>query len=142
VLKINKKVEYAMMVLKFLARKQENDLVTVRDVCETFSTPFDSTAKVMQKLNSADILNSVKGIKGGYSLNIKLGDLSYMELVKIIEGEQIGRICESTKGKCENFDFCNIISPVENLNHQVYNFLDALNLEELLLSSSTNEQRQ
>ena len=71
-LRINKKVEYAMMVLKFLADKPHDELVTARDICNKFSTPFDSTAKVMQKLNSAKILNSVKGIKGGYSLKKNL----------------------------------------------------------------------
>lgn len=140
-LKINKKVEYAMMVLKFLANNDTEQLITVRDICNKFMTPFDSTAKVMQKLNSAQILSSVKGINGGYILSKNLKDISYMQLVEIIEGKEIGRICESSKGRCENHNFCNIINPVENLNKQVYQFLDAVNLEELLQVTSKVETR-
>lgn len=131
-LKINKKVEYAMMVLKFLANNKSDQLITVRDICNKFMTPFDSTAKVMQKLNSAEILSSVKGIKGGYTLSKNLEEISYMNLVHIIEGKEVGRVCENSKGKCENHEFCNIISPVENLNRKVHQFLDAVNLQQLL----------
>ena len=74
----------------------------------------------------------MKGIKGGYTLSKDLNKISYMHLVQIIEGQEIGRICESSKGKCENHDVCNIITPVDNLNKQVYQFLDALNLQQLL----------
>jgi Rrf2 family protein len=140
VLRINKKVEYAMMVLKFLALKPHDELVTARDICKEFNTPFDSTAKVMQKLNTANILNSAKGIKGGYSLKKKLSNVTYMDLVKVIEGDQVGRVCESNNGKCENYEFCNIISPVENLNHQVFSFLNTLKLDELLQITSNGEQ--
>lgn len=133
-LKINKKVEYAMMVLKHMATKEDIELTSARSICDLYKTPFDSTAKVMQKLNSANILNSIKGIKGGYVLNRPLSEITYMELVKIIEGEEVSRVCESPKGKCENFQFCNIITPVEQLNLKLKEFLHSLNLEELLLS--------
>ena len=128
-----------MMVLKYLASLETKQLITVRDICNKFMTPFDSTAKIMQKLNSAKILSSVKGIKGGYILSKNLKDISYMQLVEIIEGKGIVRICETSNGKCESHNFCNIISPVENLNKQVYQFLDALNLQQLLQVTSKFE---
>ena len=125
-----------MMVLKHLAHKQDIELTSARTICDLYKTPFDSTAKVMQKLNSANILNSIKGIKGGYVLNRPLKDISYMELVRTIEGAEVSRVCESAKGRCENYQYCNIISPVEQLNLKLNNFLESLNLEELLISSS------
>ena len=70
-LKINKKVEYALMALKFMADKthsaipnnQDNEVViltSAREICDEFNTPFDTTAKVMQLMNNHDILKSVK----------------------------------------------------------------------------------
>jgi Rrf2 family protein len=133
-LKINKKVEYALMALKFMADKFDHaPLVSAREICDEFQTPFDTTAKVMQVMNSHDILKSVKGIKGGYSLNKSLTAITYMELVRMIEGrEELGRVCTNHKGTCELLGKCNISTPVENLNKKLNGFLENLTLAELL----------
>ncbi len=132
-LKINKKVEYALMALKFMADRPEQALVSAREVCDELKTPFDTTAKVMQIMNNNDILKSVQGIKGGYSLNTALEKITYSALVRIIEGKtEIGRTCTNTKGTCELINQCNIITPVEILNRKLNHYLDNLTLKELL----------
>lgn len=128
-----------MMVLKFIATKDSSELVTARDICTKFKTPFDSTAKVMQKLNSEKILVSAKGIKGGYAINKSLSQISYLDLVKIIEGNDVGRVCITSKGDCENLQVCNIVGPVEILNKKVASFLGSIKLEQLLFSSPINK---
>ncbi|TNE97120.1 MAG: Rrf2 family transcriptional regulator [Deltaproteobacteria bacterium] len=135
-LKINKRVEYALMALKFIATRTDEDLTSAREICEKFKTPFDTTAKVMQKMNNAGILNSVKGIKGGYTLSRPLREITYMDLVSLIEGKNVGRVCETEKGLCENYNLCNIIHPVEQLNRILTDFLKELTLEELLLGTN------
>jgi len=150
-LKINKKVEYALMALKFMADKAHDEeahlkgaaLTSAREVCDEFNTPFDTTAKVMQLMNNQDILKSTKGIKGGYSLNKNLNEITYMELVRLIEGkEHIGRVCEGKQGTCELFGKCNIATPVEKLNRKLNQFLETLTLEDLLQGAEFNHAHQ
>jgi Rrf2 family protein len=132
-LKINKKVEYALMALKYIADSSEQRLISAREICDEFHTPFDTTAKVMQVMNNHGILKSVKGIKGGYTLLRPLREISYMELVQMIEGkDELGKACFSVKGKCELFEKCNIVTPVEQLNQKLNVYLMTLSLEELL----------
>jgi Rrf2 family protein len=142
-LKINKKVEYALMALKFMADKIDHTpLVSAREICDEFQTPFDTTAKVMQVMNAHDILKSVKGIKGGYSLNKALSDITYMELVRMIEGRtEIGRVCSNHKGTCELLGRCNISTPVESLNKKLNGFLENLTLAELLQGTEFNKHK-
>lgn len=142
-LKINKKVEYALMALKFMADKSDHiPLVSAREICDEFHTPFDTTAKVMQVMNAHDILKSVKGIKGGYSLNKSLSVITYMELVRMIEGrEEIGRVCTNHKGTCELIGKCNISTPVESLNKKLNGFLENLTLAELLQGTEFNKPK-
>lgn len=142
-LKINKKVEYALMALKFMADKKDTlPLTSAREICDHFNTPFDTTAKVMQMMNNHDILKSVKGIKGGYSLNRSLDEITYAELASLIEGKaERGRICVTTKGTCELISKCNIVTPVELLNRKLNIFLETLTLKELLQGSDFNPQR-
>ena len=68
-IKINKKVEYALMVLKLMSDRDETELTSAREVCEMFKTPFDTTSKVMQIMNNAGILSSVQGVKE-YNVNM------------------------------------------------------------------------
>ncbi len=135
-LKINKKVEYGLMVLRYLGEKDRNGLVSAREICDDLKIPFDTTAKVMQALNHHNILNSVKGIKGGYSLRKDLDQISYMEMVQMIEGEIPESFCMTHKGLCGLHDSCNIVGPVERLNLKLNEFLSNLTVQDILFGQS------
>lgn len=129
-LKINKKVEYALIALKLMLEKGSSELTTAREVSDKFKTPFDTTAKVMQVMNNADILASIKGVKGGYFLNKDLRSLSYMELAELIEGKSLAMDCKLLN--CQLLGTCNISRPLSRLNNYLDAFLRGLSVEELL----------
>jgi Rrf2 family protein len=129
-IKINRKVEYALMVLKLMKERSPQDLTTAREVCDLFSTPFDTTSKVMQQLNTAGVLHSHKGVKGGYSLAKDLTSVSYLELVEIIEGKRFMMDCH--EGPCDLFHSCNISQPIKRLNDYLITIFSALTVSELL----------
>ncbi len=129
-IKINRKVEYALMVLKLMKEKAPGDLTTAREVCDKFETPFDTTAKVMQQMNNAGILHSQKGVKGGYSLARELNEVTYMDLVQLIEGKSFMMDCHD--GPCELYHTCNITQPIKRLNDYLINIFSSLTLNELL----------
>lgn len=152
-IKINKKVEYALMALKHLSVQTTHPseshahvckdgghaLTSAREICDQYGTPFDTVAKVMQVMNAHEILKSVKGIKGGYYLNKSLHDITYMQLVRMIEGkEDLGRVCQSQKGMCELYHKCNIVTPVEQLNRKLNSYLETLTIYELLMGTEFN----
>lgn len=129
-IKINRRVEYALMVLKLMKEKEISELTTAREVCDQFETPFDTTAKVMQLMNTAGILHSQKGVKGGYTLARDLSQVSYMELVQLIEGKSFMMDCH--EGPCELIHKCNISQPIKRLNDYLINIFNALSVNELL----------
>jgi Rrf2 family protein len=129
-IKINRKVEYALMALKLMKEKHITELTTAREVCDRFETPFDTTAKVMQIMNNAGILQSHKGVKGGYTLSKDLSHVSYMELVQLIEGKSFMMDCQH--GPCDLIKKCNISRPIKRLNDYLINIFNTLSLNELL----------
>lgn len=134
-IKINRKVEYALMVLKLMKEKGVNELTSAREVCDRFETPFDTTAKVMQQMNNAGILLSHKGVKGGYTLARELSQITYMELVELIEGKSFMMDCHDRgddRGPCDLYHKCNISQPIKRLNDYLINIFSALTLNELL----------
>ncbi len=129
-IKINRKVEYALMVLKLMKEKGLQELTTAREVCDRFETPFDTTAKVMQQMNTAGILHSHKGVKGGYTLARDLSQVSYLELAELIEGK--GFMMDCHDGPCDLYHKCNISRPIKRLNDYLITIFSALTLNELL----------
>lgn len=115
---------------------QSNQLTSAREICEKFQTPFDTTAKVMQKMNNHRILSSSKGIKGGYSLDRNLQDITYLNIVEIIEGPISDDFCIGPKGRCDCYQTCNIIAPVDLLNQKINEFLSKLTLQDLLFEKN------
>lgn len=133
-IKINRKVEYALMVLKMMKDKGD-ELTTAREICDQFKTPFDTTAKVMQLMNTVGMLHSQKGVKGGYTLACDLNQVSYMELVELIEGKSFMMDCHDRgdgQGPCDFYNNCNISRPIKRLNDYLINIFKALTLNELL----------
>lgn len=134
-IKINRKVEYALMVLKSMKDKNSSELTTAREVCDNFHTPFDTTAKVMQLMNTAGILLSHKGVKGGYTLARDLNLVSYTELTQLIEGKSFMMDCHRMDGPtapCDLMHSCNISQPIRRLNDYLLNIFNSLSVGELL----------
>jgi len=135
VLKITKKVEYALIVLKYMGEKPAGEFHSARQICDQFKLPFDTTAKVMQSMNNNGILTSLQGANGGYQISKNLNQITYLELEEIIEGKTRDFFCQNAKGLCSLHSSCNIISPVDRLNQKIKNFLSDLTVEELLFEN-------
>lgn len=142
-IKINKKVEYALIALKYMASQEEGRLTSAREICDRFKTPFDTTAKVLQVMNNKGLLTSSKGIKGGYALAKPLSSITFTELGTMIEGgQEFRRFCESSKGLCDLYDICNIVTPIDSLNNKINSFLNQLSLEELLFQQTEFDSQE
>jgi Rrf2 family protein len=128
--KMNRKVEYALMALQYIRNKNHQELTTAREICDKYNTPFDTTAKVMQQMHHAGILNSIKGIKGGYQLSLDLKTISLLKLSELIEEKNLSMDC--IHGDCDLLNSCNIASPIKKLNHYVNSFFETLSVEDLL----------
>ena len=133
-IKISRKVEYALMVLNLMKDKRPGELTTAREVCDRFNTPFDTTAKVMQQMNNQGMLRSIKGVKGGYELDCDLSQVSYFELSELIEGKSF--IMDCHEGPCDLFHKCNIGQPIRRLNDYLINIFSSLSLSELLATDN------
>lgn len=136
-IKINRKLEYALMVLKAMQDKVAlgETQTTAREICEKYHTPFDTTSKVMQQMKEAGILESQKGVKGGYTLKADLSRFSYLELVESIEGKCFTTDCHDRgdgHGPCDLIGSCNITQPIRRLNDYLMGILGSLSLSELL----------
>lgn len=133
--KINRKLEYALISLKYMSEKNQGALTTVKEICQGYDCPFDATSRVLQQLAKAQILKSEQGARGGYLLMKDLRKVSLFELIEVVIGPMGVAKCVSGVTPCDLSPKCNIAGPVHFLNQQLIEFYRAIKLSDLLNSS-------
>jgi Rrf2 family protein len=131
-LKVNKISEYGVLALGFISEKQNPQSAT--DVAEGLQVPYEITAKTLQKLRDAGLLNSTKGINGGYTLPLKLADISFGQVLDCFEGPLAIVDCESQEKskECLRETHCQMKFGMQKLNLKVRELLSSVKLNELL----------
>jgi Rrf2 family protein len=138
-MKLNRKLEYALMALKYLDSKGGEELATAKEMSARFGAPFDVISRVLQILASRGILKSEQGAHGGYLVSGRLEDVSFFELAEMILGPMgMVRCLHKPLGRCDLTDKCNIVSPVSYLNSRLMEFYKGLTVKEIIRG---NEQQ-
>jgi Rrf2 family protein len=81
---ISQTAEYALRAVVFLA-DQEGNPCTVSQIADATQVPTGYLAKVMQMLSRARLVNSQRGIKGGFSLAAEPSGLSVLKVVNAVD---------------------------------------------------------
>ncbi|MDQ3021386.1 MAG: Rrf2 family transcriptional regulator [Bacteroidota bacterium] len=119
-IRISKKVEYALMALKFISNS-DHKLVTAREISDINHIPYDLLSKILQKLKNEKILASNQGTNGGYFLTKRPDEIPLFNLMNAIDGDTAIAEClhESAEKDCCLVDTCSIKSPVTQLQKEV-----------------------
>ncbi len=129
--RINRKIEYALISLKYMRSKPQGELTPAREIVEKFGTPFDVTSRVLQSMAHAKIVKSEQGSTGGYQIIRDLNRVSYKELSDCILGSMALAKCLSGKD-CDLISKCGVLSPLQHLNDRMTEFLSELSLLDIL----------
>ena len=131
--KMSRKIEYALIALKHMLKKDINELTSAKEISNDFNIPFDVISKVLQILNQNKILKSEQGVSGGYKIISELKSVSLYDLIRFIEGPVgLVRCLVKDPSECEIISNCNIIEPLNYLNTKILNLYKSINLEEIL----------
>lgn len=133
--KLNRKLEYALMAVKHMSQKIPGELTSAKEVSDTYGTPFDATARVMQAMAQKGLLRAEQGAFGGYQITKDLSKITMFQLLEIIEGPTsvVKCLSPSKEDACGNHVKCNLHSPVQLLQNKLNDFYSNITLKELLL---------
>jgi Rrf2 family protein len=87
VLVITSKSPYAVRALSELARRGDAVPVPIGDLARARDIPVQFLEGLFATLRRAGILQSQRGVKGGYSFARPPSDVTIMEVVDLLEGE-------------------------------------------------------
>lgn len=119
-LRLSKKIEYALAALSYMAKKKDC-FANVKELSENLKINFDFMSKVLQKLQKAGIVSSKQGSKGGYALKKNPSEISVKNVIDAIEPSPYIAACfDDEAEKCDREYYCEIRDDMYNLQLKIY----------------------
>ena len=98
--RITQEADYGLRIVSFLADQSLNQRYEAKIVASQMQIPLRFTLKIMRKLCRAGILNSFRGVGGGYSIAKDLADISIKEIIEVIDGDIAINRCLEEENNC------------------------------------------
>ncbi len=89
--------EYGLRCVLHLARKQDANSVTAREISECEQISLDYVHKLLGILKRNGLITSIRGINGGFSLKHPPGEISVCDVLKMLSSEL------NSEGHCAKF---------------------------------------
>ena len=130
-LRITKQTDYGIVLLTYMAHDPER-LVNASDLAGETLLPQPMVAKILKLLARAGVLESHRGVHGGYSLARAPEELSVAAIITALEGQiAITECTDDEPGLCAQETTCPVRSNWNRINRAIQDALDGISLAEM-----------
>ena len=137
----SKSCNYAIKAAIFIAKHSlEENKVGFVDIAKEIDSPQAFTAKILQILVKSGIIDSVKGVNGGFYMPKKNIATTYLvEIVDAIDGDAVFHGCGLGLSHCSETHPCPVHDKFKSIRDELAHMLETTNLEELALGIKSGE---
>ena len=130
--KLNRMTDYAILVLGVLAH-QRGKILTTAQLAELTGLNQPTVAKVAKTLVVANMLDTQRGVHGGYRLARQASIISLVQIVEAMEGPIVVNDCvDGAQQPSVANNFCFVSQNWNRVNLAIRNALDDVSLEDLI----------
>jgi FeS assembly SUF system regulator len=130
-IRITKQSDYGIVLMSRLAGRPE-ELHTAASLASDAQLPAPIVSKILKLLARADLLESHRGVKGGYCLARAPESISVAEIISALEGPIAVTECiEDGPGECTQEPFCAVRGNWQRINLAIRQALEAISLAEM-----------
>ena len=131
-IRLKKVTDYGIVILTLFARDPKRQWHNASDIAKETHLPLPIVSKILKLLTHGALLNSQRGVKGGYSLAKDPENINVIEIVQVLEGPLgITQCTEKVKSECMIEEQCPVRTNWERINNVVFNALEEISLAEL-----------
>ncbi len=131
---LTKKTDYAIIALSHMAQCPDR-VCNAREVAERFHVPLSLLTNVLKILAQKELVRSIRGAKGGYTLARPADQITLETIIRAIEGPvrfvQCTADAKIGEGSCELSDFCPVVGPVQKVHARLTSFLNDVTLSDI-----------
>ncbi len=135
-MKISAQEEYGLRCLLQLARTEtQGESLTLSQIATLEGISVANAGKLMWILSKAGLVQSQRGIKGGYRLARPAGEIRLNQVISVLDDESVEAHCKSYAGvleACVHTGDCGIRPVIVELHQIVGNALAEITLSQLL----------
>lgn len=129
-LKLTRKVEYALIALRHLHAKNNTTITNTKEIADTYDIPAPLLAKIMQQLARENFIEPIQGPNGGYRVKANLDSIKMTDFIEILEGP-LGLVDCFHNTDCSQLDQCNIRTPIEKINKTIIDLFSNMTLADV-----------
>lgn len=134
-MKLSLRGEYALRALLVLGLKYDQPIVPIKTISDEQNIPKRFLEQILNDLKSAGIVQSRRGIAGGYRLARRPEEITLAVVVRHIEGALAPVSCVSEKFyekcSCPDEPRCPIRSVMKEIRQAVVNIAERVTIAEL-----------
>lgn len=129
-LRVSRLTDYATVVMTCIAAHPESVLSTAQIADETH-LELPTVSKLLKSLGHAGLVESFRGVNGGYRLARPASEINLAEIVEAMEG-RIGMTECGTDGQCDRESQCGVRGSWRQISHILDNALRGVSLANML----------
>lgn len=129
---ISTKGRYALRVMLDLGTQTPEEYISLKAISDRQGISMKYLEAIVSGLCKAGMVDSLRGKSGGYRLNKPAAEYSVGDILRVAEGELSASNCMGDEGGCERSGCCLTMPLWSRLDRIVSEYLDSVNLEDLL----------
>lgn len=140
-IRLSRLTDYGIVLMAYMAAHRES-VVTARELSERSQLPLPTVSKVLKLLSKGQLIESHRGVNGGYQLVRAPDQINVTEMIDALEGTIGMTRCSVVEEKlCQIDEHCPVKSPWQKINTVVRGALSQLTLTDMSQSVAINKSR-
>ncbi|MEC5164657.1 Rrf2 family iron-sulfur cluster assembly transcriptional regulator [Flavobacterium sp. PL11] len=137
----SKTCEYGIRATIFIASQSyQNTRVGLKDIAKKIDSPEAFTAKILQILSKSSIINSIKGVGGGFEISkLAMKQITLAQIVTALDGDRVFTGCGLGLNSCSEDHPCPVHDKFKLIRNELVHMLENTNLEELALGIKSGD---
>ncbi|RUL74009.1 SUF system Fe-S cluster assembly regulator [Dyella choica] len=129
--RVSRLTDYATVVMTCIAA-HPGDVLSTAQIAEEAHLELPTVSKLLKSLGHAGLVDSFRGVNGGYRLARPAQQISLADIVEAIEGPLGMTECTLSEGQCDREAQCSVRGSWQRINHVLDNALRTMSLADML----------
>lgn len=134
-MKLSVRGEYALRALIVLGLNRDKSVIPIQEISKVQNIPKRFLEQILNDLKSAGIVESKRGVAGGYRLKMPADRITMAEVIRHIEGPLATVSCVSErfyeKCSCPDEEKCGIRSVMMDVRSAIVKILETMTVAQL-----------
>jgi Rrf2 family iron-sulfur cluster assembly transcriptional regulator len=137
----SKTCEYGIRAAIIIASESYQDnRIGLKEIAKKIDSPEAFTAKILQILSKNNIINSIKGVGGGFEIPKEtLSQIKLIQIVSAIDGDSVFTGCGLGLSHCSEIHPCPVHDKFKEIRNGLTDMLENTNLEELAMGIKSGD---